>query len=62
MEDIRKRAEEKRDTGLYLELPLAELEKMRLGERGEVSIQEPLVDREPASTTDARTTSRFQPR
>lgn len=42
MEDIKRRAEEKRAAGLYRELPLDELEKMRLGERGEVTIQDPL--------------------
>ncbi|WP_287155879.1 hypothetical protein, partial [Candidatus Solincola tengchongensis] len=42
MEDIRRRVEEKKAAGLYRELPLAELEKMRLGERGEVTIQDPL--------------------
>lgn len=42
MEDIRRRVEEKKAAGLYRELPLAELEKMRLGEHGEVTIQDPL--------------------
>lgn len=42
MENIKRRAEERREAGLYRELPLAELEKMRLGERGEVTIQDPL--------------------
>ncbi len=42
MEDIRKRVEERRSSGMYRELPLEELDKMRLGERGEVTIQDPL--------------------
>ncbi len=42
MEDIKRRVEERRQSGLYRELPTEELERMRVGERGEVTIQDPL--------------------
>lgn len=42
MEEIQKRVEERREAGVYRDLPLADLDKMRLGDRGEVSIQDPL--------------------
>lgn len=42
MEDIQKRVEERREAGVYRDLPLADLDKMRLGDRGEISVQDPL--------------------
>ncbi len=42
MEDIKKRVEERKRAGLYRELPLPELEKLRMEKQGGVGIQDPL--------------------